>query len=496
MPGMFEALETGKSIKGSDFTKLRDALRPQLIQAQLALAKANYSVIIVIAGFDGAGKGALVHRINEWMDPRRIDTNAFWQHSDEEQSRPRYWRYWRHMPPKGQIGIMMGSWYQACGYDGMSDSLSSDELALELQEIESFERMLTDDGTLLIKFWLHVSRERQNLQLREEAPLKMQNPRVPADPDKWWDKYPKALEISAQLITATDSSHSPWHLIEANNPNYRDITVAQIIVDAMTGHAARESTDTSPKQTAPIDHRIGQPTVLDKVDLTRTLERDEYKVQLRKQQDKLQDLAWELNARQRSVVAVFEGWDAAGKGSAIRRVTQAIDPRLYKLVQYAAPSDEERAQHYLWRFWRNLQRDGRSTLFDRSWYGRVLVERVEGFAQPNEWKRAYNEINMFEKQLVDHGNIVVKFWIHISPDEQLARFKARENEPHKHYKITDEDWRNREKWEDYALAVEDMVAHTSTHHAPWTLVAGNSKLSARIDILKTLCSAIKKELQG
>ncbi|MEP4485052.1 MAG: polyphosphate:AMP phosphotransferase [Halioglobus sp.] len=493
---MFEALETGKSIKGSDFDRLRDELRPQLIEAQLALAEAPYSVIMIIAGFDGSGKGALVHRINEWMDPRSIDTTAFWQQSDEEESRPRYWRYWRHMPPKGQIGIMMGSWYQACGYDGMSDKLSGKALALELQEIEAFERMLTDDGTLVIKIWLHVSRDRQKMQLREEAPLKIQNPRVPADADAWWDMYPKALEISEQLVTATDSSHSPWHLVEANNPNYRDITSAQIIVEAMTEHAAKLIADKPSKPPLFADHRKGQPTVLDTVDLNLNLDREDYKAKLRKQQDKLQDLAWELNAQERSVIAVFEGWDAAGKGSAIRRVTQAIDPRLYKLVQYAAPSDEERAQHYLWRFWRNLQRDGRSTLFDRSWYGRVLVERVEGFAQPSEWKRAYNEINMFEKQLVDHGNIVVKFWIHISPDEQLARFKARESQPHKHYKITEEDWRNREKWEDYALAVEDMVAHTSTQHAPWTLVAGNSKLWARIDILKTLCSAIKKELKG
>jgi len=493
---MFEALETGKSIKGSEFDKLRNALRPRLIEAQLALAKADYSVIMVIAGFDGAGKGALVHRINEWMDPRRVDTTAFWQHSDEEQSRPRYWRYWRHMPPKGQIGIMMGSWYQACGYDVLSESLTEQELALELQEIEAFERLLTDDGTLLIKIWLHVSRDQQNTQLCEEAPHKVQNPRVPADPKAWWDKYPEALGVSAQLIAATDSRHSPWHLVEAHDPNYRDITAAQIIAESMDAHATKFADNTPLEHLPLIDHRKGQPTLLDTVDLTRSLSRDEYKATLRKQQNKLQDLAWELNAQQQSVIAVFEGWDAAGKGSAIRRVTQAIDPRLYKLVQYAAPSDEERAQHYLWRFWRNLQRDGRSTFFDRSWYGRVLVERVEGFARQDEWKRAYNEINMFEKQLVDHGNIVVKFWIHISPEEQLKRFKARESEPHKHYKITDEDWRNREKWEDYALAVEDMVAHTSTNHAPWTLIAGNSKQSARIDILKTLCSAIKNELKG
>jgi polyphosphate kinase 2 (PPK2 family) len=194
------------------------------------------------------------------------------------------------------------------------------------------------------------------------------------------------------------------------------------------------------------------------------------------------------------VVAVFEGWDAAGKGSAIRRVTGAIDPRLYKLVQVGAPTDEENAQHYLWRFWRQLQRDGRATFFDRSWYGRVLVERVEQFASPAEWQRAYSEINQFERQLVAHGCIVLKFWIHISKDEQMARFKTRAQEPHKRHKITDEDWRNREKWHDYELAVDQMVSHTSTQHAPWTLVAGNDKPWARIQILKTFCKTMSAAL--
>jgi len=194
------------------------------------------------------------------------------------------------------------------------------------------------------------------------------------------------------------------------------------------------------------------------------------------------------------VVAVFEGWDAAGKGSAIRRVTQAIDPRLYRLVQIAAPTQEEAAQHYLWRFWRQLRRDGRATFFDRSWYGRVLVERVEHLARPDEWHRAYSEINQFEKQLHDHGCIILKFWIHISADEQIKRFKAREEQPHKRYKITDDDWRNREKWHDYELAVDQMVSRTSTHHAPWTLVSGNDKRYARVQILKTFCKAMREAL--
>jgi polyphosphate kinase 2 (PPK2 family) len=230
------------------------------------------------------------------------------------------------------------------------------------------------------------------------------------------------------------------------------------------------------------------------VDLSLALEKDEYKQKLAKYQDKLQDLAWQAYRQDRSVVAVFEGWDAAGKGSAIRRVTAAMDPRLYRLVQFAAPTDEEKAHHYLWRFWRQLQRDGRTTFFDRSWYGRVLVERVENFAREDEWYRAYSEINQFERQLVKHGCIVLKFWIHISKDEQERRFKARETEPHKQHKITEEDWRNREKWHEYELAVDQMVSHTSTSYAPWTLVAGNNKPYARVQILKTFCKAMKKAL--
>ncbi len=230
------------------------------------------------------------------------------------------------------------------------------------------------------------------------------------------------------------------------------------------------------------------------MDLSQTLDREDYKLKLANYQSRLQDLAWQAYRQKRSVVAVFEGWDAAGKGSAIRRVTRAIDPRLYRLIQFAAPTDEERAHHYLWRFWRQLQRDGRSTFFDRSWYGRVLVERVEQFATEDEWQRAYSEINQFEQQLVEHGSIVLKFWIHIGKDEQLRRFKARELEAHKRYKITEDDWRNREKWHDYEVAVDQMVSHTSTRHAPWTLISGNDKPYARIQILKTFCKSMKRVL--
>jgi polyphosphate kinase 2 (PPK2 family) len=303
-------------------------------------------------------------------------------------------------------------------------------------------------------------------------------------------KYQRTLEVSEQLILSTDSGHSPWQLLEAEDQHYRDITAGELILEAMLYRADRPPAASSPHVPATELITGPQPTVLDSVDLSLDLARNDYKIQLERYQTQLRDLCWQAYHRKRSVVAVFEGWDAAGKGSAIRRVTRGIDPRLFRLVQFASPTDEERAHHYLWRFWRQLQRDGRCTLFDRSWYGRVLVERVEGYASPAQWQRAYSEINRFERQLVEHGIILLKFWVHISADEQEQRFLARQNTPHKQHKLTDDDWRNREQWHAYELAVDQMVSRTSTRHAPWTLVAGNSKPYARIQILETFCREI------
>lgn len=490
---MFETLEVGRRIKKDEFDSLELPLKQKLLAQQLELAEQDYPVIIVIAGLDGAGKGSLAQTLNTWMDPRAIDTNTYWEHSDEEESRPYFWRFWNKLPARGRIGIFLGSWYTRSSQAFANRDIDREDFAIACQQIESFERLLTDDGALVIKLWLHVSEETQRLQLQEKAPEKQQHRRITDRPYELVGNYQRTLEVSEKLILGTDSSHSPWHMIEAEDRRYRDITAGEIILDALTTQRHKKSPVIDSSEQA-ASARVSRGTVLDGVDLSNNLPRDKYKRKLADYQARLQDLAWEAYRQERSVVAVFEGWDAAGKGSAIRRVTASADPRLYKLVQFAAPTDEENAHHYLWRFWRRLQRDGRATLFDRSWYGRVLVERVEGFASTEEWSRAYSEINRFERQLVAHGCIVLKFWIHISPEEQLRRFKAREKEPHKRHKITEEDWRNREKWQDYELAVDQMVNQTSTAHAPWTLVAGNDKPFARIEILKTFCKRLEVEL--
>lgn len=500
---MFEALETGKKLSKDEFKRLRDELRPALLSQQFAFKALQYPVILVLGGLDGSGRGSVSHRINEWMDPRLIDTHGLWMHSDEEESRPRFWRFWRRMPPGGSTGIFLGAWYQEPTYQAMAQEITDREFVSRLRDIEAFERMLCADGSLIIKIWLHVTRETQRRQLAEEVPQKARNPRVPADPAAWWKRYPMALEVSEEMLRLTDSSHSPWHRIEADDPNYRDIAVADVILQAMQAHdrrRAQRGADAPAKVSAGgasasvLDADTSLPTVLDGVDLGQALAKPVYKKKLATLQSTLQDYAWRAHRENRSLVAVFEGWDAAGKGSAIRRVTTAIDPRLYKLFQVAAPSDEESAHHYLWRFWRRLQRDGCATLFDRSWYGRVLVERIEGYASRAEWQRAYSEINQFEAQLAEHGCIVTKFWLHISPEEQLRRFRERETTPHKQHKITEDDWRNRERWGEYANAVEDMVTKTSTAHAPWTLVSGEDKRFARVQILSTLCARFEDAL--
>lgn len=490
---MFKSLEIGRRIKGDEFDERSLALREQLMRAQLDLAKREYPLIIIVAGLDGAGKGELVHRINEWMDPRGIATNTFWEHSDEEESHPYFWRFWRKLPPRGETAIFLGSWYARPALLLLDKKIDELEFIRQCQDILAFERALIDDGALIVKLWLHVSKKTQQAQLEEDAPNKQQIRRIPERPYDMSGNYKRSLKVAEELVLATDTPDSPWQLVEAEDRHYRDINCGEIILHALQRRI--EADDVAPPE--PTETELppaSQQTLLGKVDLDLVLERDVYKNKLSKYQLRLQDLVWKAYEQRRSLVAVFEGWDAAGKGSAIRRVTRAMDPRLFHLVQFAAPTDEEKARHYLWRFWRQLERDGRATIFDRSWYGRVLVERVEGFARESEWRRAYAEINQFEAELVNHGSIVTKFWLHISPDEQLARFRERENSPHKQHKITEEDWRNRDKWDVYEHAVDDMITRTSTSRAPWQVIPANDKRYARIQILKSICAQLESAL--
>ena len=490
---MFEAAELGRAISKEDYEAQLPKLRAGLLEAQFRLRSSKLPVIIIVTGADGAGKGDVVHRLNEWLDPRGIDTQAFWLTSDEESERPPYWRFWRVLPARGRIGVFFGSWYTRPIVRRLAGKLKNRALDAELDRIAGFERMLAEDGAVIIKLWLHLSVEEQARRFRD----------VEKNPEKHWRILPtdwhspklhsRFREISERAVRHTDSAAAPWQVVEAGDDRYRDLTVGQIVLTALRA-ALKQKLARGPKVTAKRTPVTAGVTVLDRVDLSQALAEADYARKLEKYQTKLNRLTWAAYEKRRSTVLVFEGWDAAGKGSSIRRVTEAIDPRLFRIFPVASPTDEERAHHYLWRFWRHLPRAGMIRIYDRSWYGRVLVERVEGYAREDEWKRAYREINDFEEQLVEDGMVIGKFWLHISKEEQLRRFKQREEVSFKRYKITPDDWRNRGKWDQYSAAVNEMVRRTSTKSAPWTLVAGNDKKFARIQILKTICRSLEAAL--
>ena len=499
---MFETAELGHSITPKKYDAALPKLRSNLLNAHFELRTQKFPVIVIVSGADGAGKGELVHRLNEWLDPRGVETHAFWETSDEERERPTYWRFWRAMPGRGRIGIFFGSWYTEPIISRAYGKSKSSAFDVALNRIVALEKMLTDDGAVIVKVWLHLPKKEQKKRLKS---LEKSGRIVPGDWEhfKLFDTFTK---VSERALRRTESAAAPWHLIEATDRRYRELTVGNILLDAIrtrikaaaipasvsitaarAGRKAAATTKDEPPA-APID------SVLDHVDLTQRLTDSEYSRLLDAQQARLSKLVWAAHKKRRSMVLMFEGWDAAGKGSAIRRVTQAMEPRLYRTVGIAAPTDEERAQHYLWRFWRHLPRAGFTTIFDRSWYGRVLVERVEGFAPPSDWGRAYHEIVDFEEQLAEHGVVLAKFWVHIGPQEQLRRFKERQQVAYKQYKITEEDWRNRAKTSAYVAAVDEMVARCSTEVAPWTLVAGNDKKFARVQILNTVVSRLEAAL--
>ncbi len=496
---MFEAAELGQTLSKADYDAGLAKLRPALLEAHFALKDTKVPVIVIVSGADGAGKGEVVHRLNEWLDPRGVDTQAFWQTSDEERERPRYWRFWRALPARGRIGILFGSWYSEPIIRRVYGEIKTSKLDTEMDRIAFFEKLLADDGAVIVKLWFHLSKKAQRRRLKDLASNPKTRSRVLPSDWKHFKLYDKFTEVSERALRRTDAGHAPWHLIEAADRRYRELTAGQILLQAIQAKLAglqKAKTAAAPAKPAKTTARRGKSgiTILDHVGLSQRLSDKEYAAQLEKQQSRLTRLTWAAWEKKVASVALFEGWDAAGKGSAIRRVTAAMDPRLYRIIPIAAPTDEERARHYLWRFWRHLPRAGMTTIFDRSWYGRVLVERVEGFAREDEWKRAFLEISDFEEQLAESGIVVSKFWIHIGKDEQLRRFKQRESIAIKRYKITDEDWRNRGQWDAYKAAINDMVAHTSTEFAPWTLVAGNDKKFARVQIVKTLCQHLEAAL--
>ncbi|NIC43082.1 polyphosphate:AMP phosphotransferase [Aquabacterium sp. A08] len=494
---MFESAEIGHQIDKKTFKREAPVLRAALLEAQYRLLhEAKTAVVILVNGVDGAGRGETVNVLNEWMDPRHIRTEAFGPMTEAERKHPEMWRFWNVLPPKGHIGILFGSWYTDPIVAYAHDRDGHDRFVHRLERIRQFERMLAAEGVVLVKLWFHLSKKAAKARMKE----------LEADPKTAWRVTPQEKEdlkhyddfirVSDEALRKTSLGEAPWVVIEGSDAHYRYLTAGRHLLRVLEQHFEQPVDRRKPRPplSAPLDAPLDRRSLLAAQDYTRRLSRKPYEDELETLQGRLNLLSRDPRMQDRSLVVVFEGMDAAGKGSTIRRITQALDARFYRVVPVAAPNENERAQPYLWRFWRYIPRHGRAVVFDRSWYGRVLVERVEGFCSEADWGRAYGEINEYEEELTEAGVVIVKFWLAITPEEQLRRFQERQDTPHKHYKITDEDWRNRDKWPQYEPAVGDMIDRTSTQVAPWHVVASDDKLWARIEVLRTLCERLEAAL--
>jgi polyphosphate:AMP phosphotransferase len=505
---MFRTAELGQKVSKEEFDKLAPALRTEMLELQQRLRSAKFPVIIVFAGVDGAGKGECVNLLNEWMDPRWIVTRAYRTPSEEEIERPEYWRYWRDLPPKGRFGLYLRSWYSRPVLEHVHGQIDDEGLDAELDRIVNFEKTLADDNALILKFWMHLGKAQQKKRLKTLEKDKLERWKVTPTDWKNYEMYDRFIIAAERALQRSGTGFAPWTIVEGMDSRFRSLTVATAIRDAVTKHLDAEdqrkqvkavikkaAAEAAPAAASSAIQRPKAKTVLGALDMTQTVTNQQYSKQLRELRSRL--AVTFRKAREKGVASVmmFEGWDAAGKGSAIRRVTAALQPGDYKVIPVAAPTDEERAQHYLWRFWRHLGRAGELVIFDRSWYGRVLVERIEHFARDDEWQRAYAEINHFEDELTRHGIVLSKFWVHITKEEQEARFKARAETSFKSWKLTEEDWRNRAKWDEYEAGVHDLVERTSTRSAPWTLVEGNDKKFARIKILETYVDRLETAIK-
>jgi polyphosphate kinase 2 (PPK2 family) len=492
---MLETLDLDKKIEKDVYEKAFPELRDQLRLLQRHAFEAKIPVCVLFEGWDAAGKGDSIQKLVERLDPRGVKVYPVTAPLEDERLRPFLWRFWKNIPGRGEMAVLDRSWYGRVMVERVEHLVPPKDWQSAYNEIAQFERMLTDDGTVMVKFWLQISEKEQKKRFKEIEKSQYDSWKVTKEDWEHHKQYDEYTEAAEEMLERTSTAYAPWTIVEATDRRYRLIKVFKTICDAIQTALNAKAVEAKPRRAARASIAIqalkDQKTVLDLVDLSKRLEKKEYEKRLLDLQVRLRELEFACFDARRAVIVGYEGWDAAGKGGNIRRVTECLDPRGYSVIPIAAPKGDEATHHYLWRFWRQLPKGGHIAIFDRTWYGRVLVERIEGFCTEAEWRRAYQEIKEFELSLTNYGTILVKFWLHISKDEQLRRFEERKEVEYKQYKITEEDWRNREKWDQYRQAVVDMLTNTSTTYAPWTIVEANDKLWARIRTLKAIVDAIE-----
>ena len=504
---MLEKIDLSRKAEKEVYRQAKETYGPRLGLAQRRLKEAGIPVLILFDGMDAAGKGTQINRLIQFLDPRGFDVYASSRVTEDEAMRPFLWRFWTLMPENGRIAVFDRSWYRKVREDRFEGRTAKKELAEAFRDICSFEKQLTDSKAVIITLFLYISREEQKKRFKKLEESGETAWRVTKEDWKRNEDYDRYLKINEEMLERTDTEYAPWTIIEATDKSYGAMkilkTVTETLEDALAKMAEEERLKEEKKKSAetllkagenPAENSRYQNGVLSGIDLSKTMTREAYKKEIDRLQKKLELLHSELYRLRIPVVLGFEGWDAGGKGGAIRRLTSHLDPRGYQVCPTAAPNDVEKKHHYLWRFWNRMPKAGHIAIFDRTWYGRVMVERIEGFCREEEWRRAYQEINEMESHLVNAGAVVLKFWLQIDKDEQKRRFEERMRIPEKQWKITDEDWRNREKWDQYELAVNEMLVRTSTTYAPWIVVEGNCKYYARVKVLRTVVEALEKKI--
>ena len=494
---MLEKIDLSKKVDKKTYRRVMDEAEEKLGLLQRECKDAGIPVILVFEGMGAAGKGVQINRLIQALDPRGFDVYACDRPTEDEQMRPFLWRYWTKTPAKGRIAVFDRSWYRSVQVDRFDGLTREDKLGDAYQDILSFEKQLCDDGTVIMKFFLYIDKDEQKKRFKKLEGSKETSWRVTEEDwnrNKDFDRY---LKMNEEMLEKTDTDYAPWVIIEAVDKDYAALKIVSTVMDRLEyelEHRRPEDGKQAQRQESKTRERF-KNGVLSGIDLSKSLTEEEYKTRLKKLQKRLAELHSELYRLRIPVVIGFEGWDAGGKGGAIKRLTSNLDPRGYRVNPTAAPNDIEKVHHYLWRFWNSVPKAGHIAVFDRTWYGRVMVERIEGFCSEAEWRRAYQEINEMESHMANAGAVVLKFWLHIDKDEQERRFKERQANPAKQWKITDEDWRNREKWDQYEEAVNEMLIRTSTTYAPWIVVEGNDKRYARVKVLQTVVDALEKKVK-
>lgn len=493
---MLEKIDLKQKLKKDEYDKKLDQYGDLLGKLQRECRRAKIPVIILVEGWRGAMRTDIINEMMQYMDSRGFRVFSASKMTEEQRKQPFFTSFWKQLPSYGNITVYHRSWYFLKNEHNVGDKSQTGEwLNTSYSHIRAFEKQLTDDGYVLLKFFVHVSKKQQKENMEKLNKIYGKNWKkldIQEHDENDYDKFANAYE---EMFAETDTENAPWHLIAGDDERFATVQIIESIVKTMQNAlAAAEIKKQNLNIVLPPRH-VALYNVLDKVDLSKSLTKEEYKAEFAKCREKLKALQLELYESQRSLIVAFEGWDAGGKGGAIKRLARSLDPLGYAVNPYSAPNAVEKQFHYMWRFWIKMPRAGEIAIFDRTWYGRVMVERIEYFASDAEWQRAYGEINETEAQWAEHGTILCKFWLQIDKDEQYKRFMERENDPDKKWKITDEDWRNREKWDTYEAAVNEMLIRTSTDYAPWTVVEGNSKYYARIKVLKTVINAIEKAIK-